>query len=264
MNIFSISILFMSLTINSMSYTLLTPKHNFYVSLTPMHNYRWNIRNLRLLKCHNDNNKHDADIKINKFLSKCRHWLRHDFSEIVSNVNPLKLKNSISFTSEGMLLGMNSLMKNLNVGKKGYRGEELIAIQFILVLFQIFGLPSFLKLLFVTASFFLYISGLYLFLSSLWDTRSCLSIFLTPGLNHNLIMTGPYAIIRHPMYLGISLMSLSSSVLSKDVYKLITTLILIVIFYKSASQEEFALREKYLSDYENYAQDKYKIIPLIN
>ena len=259
---FPISVLFMSMTIHSMAYMLLP--NNYYV-ITAKYNYRLNIRNLILLKSKSESNKYDTEVKINKFLGNCRNKLRNDFSELVSNMNFLKLKESINSTSVGMLTAMNSLIKNLNDGKKGGEELNLVAMQFILISFQIFGIPSIFQFLVETASVFLYISGLYLFLSSLWEIRNYLSIFLTPGLNHNLVLTGgPYSIVRHPMYFGISLMSLSSSVLSKNVYKLVASLILIVVFCKSATQEENALKEKYLSEYENYAHDKYKIIPLLD
>jgi protein-S-isoprenylcysteine O-methyltransferase Ste14 len=191
------------------------------------------------------------------FLNKCKHWFRElpPFS--------FQLKNEINNISEGAKVGMNTLQTSLKNGDKGKRGEEFVAIQFILAIFLLFGVPSFIKFLIVFSSFFSYVTGFLIFLSSVWTARNYLSVFVTPNTNHKLLDTGPYAFLRHPMYFGLTLMNIGSSVLSRDVYKLIISLTLLIVFDNCATQEETILRRIYPSDYSNYAEDKYKIIPLL-
>ena len=75
------------------------------------------------------------------------------------------------------------------------------------------------------------------------------------------ISTGPYALVRHPMYLGTSIMWLATPIALGSYWALPVFLILpIVLVYRIMNEEEVLLRE--LPGYREYTQMvKYRLIP---
>jgi protein-S-isoprenylcysteine O-methyltransferase Ste14 len=75
------------------------------------------------------------------------------------------------------------------------------------------------------------------------------------------ISTGPYALVRHPMYLGTSIMWLATPIALGSYWALPVFLILpIVLVYRIMNEEEVLLRE--LPGYREYTQKvKYRLIP---
>jgi protein-S-isoprenylcysteine O-methyltransferase Ste14 len=79
--------------------------------------------------------------------------------------------------------------------------------------------------------------------------------------DQNVISTGPYALVRHPMYLGTSIMWLATPVALGSYWALPIFLILpIVLVYRIMNEEEVLLRE--LPGYRKYTQKvRYRLIP---
>ena len=75
------------------------------------------------------------------------------------------------------------------------------------------------------------------------------------------ISTGPYTLVRHPMYLGTSIMWLATPIALGSYWALPVFLILpIVLVYRIMNEEEVHLRE--LPGYREYTQKvKYRLIP---
>jgi protein-S-isoprenylcysteine O-methyltransferase Ste14 len=75
------------------------------------------------------------------------------------------------------------------------------------------------------------------------------------------ISTGPYALVRHPMYLGTSIMWLATPIALGSYWALPVFLILpIVLVYRIMNEEEVLLRD--LPGYREYTQMvKYRLIP---
>lgn len=214
------------------------------------------------------------------FMSDCKLWFR-DFPGIVisfvkkeENINTL-----VDHVKKGFSAGFKSLMSSFQEGERGYRGEDLVFFEFIVGSLVLFGIPNIIKSAITILSVFLYFLGASILLSSTWQMRNHLSLFLIPpsterrldydnaslttmhdeSVYNGIIRSGPYAFIRHPMYYGISLMCLGSSLISHNVYKLLSSIILIFVFDKSASQEEIHLRRLYPDAYSDYAKNKYKL-----
>lgn len=79
--------------------------------------------------------------------------------------------------------------------------------------------------------------------------------------DQKVISTGPYALVRHPMYLGTSIMWLATPIALGSYWALPVFLILpLVLVYRIRNEEEVLLRE--LPGYREYTQKvRYRLIP---
>lgn len=77
------------------------------------------------------------------------------------------------------------------------------------------------------------------------------------------ISTGPYAIVRHPMYSGTILMFLSTPIALGSFWALIPSLLIpILIVYRILNEEKILLKE--LSGYKEYCRKThYRLLPFI-
>ena len=81
-----------------------------------------------------------------------------------------------------------------------------------------------------------------------------------PRADGQLVQTGSYALVRHPLYSGVTLAALAYAVGQFSLSHLAGALLLLVFFDRKASREETWLREKYLN-YGDYQQRVKKLIP---
>ena len=81
--------------------------------------------------------------------------------------------------------------------------------------------------------------------------------------NQKVISTGPYAIVRHPMYFGVLIMFLFSPVALGSFWALITMLpVAFLIILRIRGEERLLSKE--LSGYEAYRQEvRYRLIPMV-
>jgi protein-S-isoprenylcysteine O-methyltransferase Ste14 len=78
---------------------------------------------------------------------------------------------------------------------------------------------------------------------------------------HHLIRTGPYAVVRHPMYSAIIVLVLATPVALGSRYGLVPAAILIALLVLRTCLEDRTLHEE-LPGYPDYAQEiKYRLIP---
>jgi protein-S-isoprenylcysteine O-methyltransferase Ste14 len=77
-----------------------------------------------------------------------------------------------------------------------------------------------------------------LHLGKLW------SAFVTRKADHHIIETGPYGIVRHPIYTGIILAALASAVLKGTLYAIAGALLVTIGFWIKARLEEHFLRQQ--------------------
>ena len=77
-----------------------------------------------------------------------------------------------------------------------------------------------------------------LHLGKLW------SAFITRKDDHHIIKTGPYRIVRHPIYTGLILAAAALAILKGNLYSLAGTLLIIIGFWIKARLEEHFLSQQ--------------------
>jgi protein-S-isoprenylcysteine O-methyltransferase Ste14 len=77
-----------------------------------------------------------------------------------------------------------------------------------------------------------------------------------------LVTSGPYRFVRHPIYSGL-ILALIGTALATSLYGLILVVIATAYFYWSATVEERNLTQTFPSDYPEYESHTKKLIPFI-
>jgi len=96
-----------------------------------------------------------------------------------------------------------------------------------------------------------------LYLGSNWDA------FISLRLRHKLVQTGPYAIVRHPIYSGFMIALVGSFVNFGHLRSLIAgTMVSLAWIYKAGLEETF-MRNHFGMEYDQYCQDVKRLIPKI-
>jgi protein-S-isoprenylcysteine O-methyltransferase Ste14 len=85
---------------------------------------------------------------------------------------------------------------------------------------------------------------------------------MSEKLEPELVTSGPYRLIRHPIYTGILLAMLGTS-LAADVYWLVPFVVTAGYFVHSAHVEERSLEASFPADYANYRKRTKMLIPFL-
>lgn len=103
----------------------------------------------------------------------------------------------------------------------------------------------------------------YLFILLVFNENSYASTVIQVEQDQQVITTGPYTYVRHPMYLGMLLMSLFSPLALGSYWAIIPSLLIIPSLVLRIKNEEEVLRKK-LAGYNDYClKTRYRLIPLI-
>ena len=154
--------------------------------------------------------------------------------------------------------------------RKNSRGEYLVLLQGGLltgfVIFPVYQLPGLkiqstqlLVLTWIVASI-LGLSGLIFIIKALIDLGKNLTPLPYPRENGELVQTGIYGIVRHPLYSGLILATLGWTLFQMSLSHLIASALLIILFEIKANREEAWLTKKYPA-YSEYRQRVKKLIP---
>jgi len=81
--------------------------------------------------------------------------------------------------------------------------------------------------------------------------------------DHQLICTGPYAWVRHPIYSGVLLAFIGTAVVRGDWCGVLAVLIVLVTFWRKLRLEERWMIETFGDDYRRYRQRTAALIPLL-
>lgn len=140
-----------------------------------------------------------------------------------------------------------------------------VTIQFLLFVafyFDIsimnFFVPNWIQVLTLILAIF----GVVIVLLAILQLNKNLSPFPSPKSGSQLIKTGLYKFIRHPIYTGIILTFLGFSIYSESIYRLIITAILYFLFLLKSGYEEKLLQKKF-SEYEEYRSKTGRFFPKI-
>jgi len=154
--------------------------------------------------------------------------------------------------------------------RSGERGEYLVLLQGALligfVLVPVYrpsewdiGSPALLYLRWgITAV--LGLAASILIIKGLLDLGRNLTPLPYPREDGQLVRSGIYGIVRHPLYSGLILAAFSWVVFQVSLSHLVAAIILFIFFDLKAKREEVWLSEKY-SEYSDYQQQVKKLIP---
>lgn len=109
----------------------------------------------------------------------------------------------------------------------------------------------------------IFVFGGYIFIFFVFRENTYTSTVIKVENKQNVITTGPYAIVRHPMYSGMLLMSLFMPLALGSYFSLIPALFIIpTILFRIKTEEKLLLKN--LSGYKDYClKTHYRLIPLI-
>jgi protein-S-isoprenylcysteine O-methyltransferase Ste14 len=154
------------------------------------------------------------------------------------------------------------------VNSKSSRGELYVLVQAILLIALFFG-PKDLLGLSTKVNQGLWLAGQILFylgiVIAIWA-----AILLGPNLtplpkpkpSGQLIQTGLYKLVRHPIYFGVILVSFGWAGIEQTIYTLVLAFILLIFFDLKSRQEERWLTQKF-SEYAEYKMTTKKLIPFV-
>jgi len=154
------------------------------------------------------------------------------------------------------------------MNSKSSRGELYVLVQAILLIAlffgpkDVFGLPDKLNQTLWWIGQILFYSGIVI---AIWA-----AILLGPNLtplpkpkpSGQLIQTGLYKLVRHPIYLGVILVSFGWAGIEQTIYTLVLAFILLIFFDLKSRQEERWLTQKF-SEYAEYKMTTKKLIPFV-
>jgi protein-S-isoprenylcysteine O-methyltransferase Ste14 len=80
---------------------------------------------------------------------------------------------------------------------------------------------------------------------------------------HQLVRTGPYAWVRHPIYSGILLMMIGTAVVVGQVRGVLATLVLWSAFWVKSRMEESFMLKTFGQDYTDYSRSTGALVPRI-
>ncbi|SDS44960.1 Protein-S-isoprenylcysteine O-methyltransferase Ste14 [Gillisia sp. Hel1_33_143] len=130
-------------------------------------------------------------------------------------------------------------------------GVYLIEIDLITI-----SMPEWFKLGVLTFS----VLGIIIIVLSFYQLGSNLSPFPSPVKNADLITTGIFKYLRHPIYTGILLILFSVAIYNTSEYKLIISILLLILFQFKSKYEESRLIANF-ENYKDYMKDTGKFIP---
>lgn len=133
----------------------------------------------------------------------------------------------------------------------------LFMIYFLDLQFLNFSIPYWLEV--VTGMFT--ILGVLIILISILQLNTNISPFPSPRSKTILITGGMFKYMRHPIYSGIIISSISYSIYSGSIYKLIVAVVLCVLFYFKSMYEERKLSQQFLN-YEHYKKVTGRFFPI--
>ncbi len=154
---------------------------------------------------------------------------------------------------------------------KNSRGEWYVVLQMVLFALIAVGPESWtvkldlsapLRVTLMIVGFLLGAVGLLLALAGLFGLGNNLSILPHPKDDATLVQSGPYRLVRHPIYGGLIIGAVGWALLNTSVITLVYALTLLVFFDIKARREERWLMRKF-PDYAAYRARVHKLIPFL-
>lgn len=84
---------------------------------------------------------------------------------------------------------------------------------------------------------------------------------ITAKVDHQLIRTGPYRFVRHPIYTGMLGMFLGTAIVSGELFGLLAVITIAVAYWRKIRLEEEHLRRLFGAEYDDYRKHSWALIP---
>lgn len=81
--------------------------------------------------------------------------------------------------------------------------------------------------------------------------------------DHELIRSGPYRLVRHPIYTAMIGMYLGTAVVSGELHGLLAVVICAIAYWRKTRMEERGLREVFGQAYDDYRRASWALIPFV-
>jgi protein-S-isoprenylcysteine O-methyltransferase Ste14 len=81
--------------------------------------------------------------------------------------------------------------------------------------------------------------------------------------DHELIRTGPYALVRHPIYTGIMFAVLGTAIFDGEIRSIILIVATFSLLIHKMRMEEQFMTEQFGSGYTNYRQNTKALVPFV-
>jgi len=144
--------------------------------------------------------------------------------------------------------------------------QLVLAFSLLLLLIPVTGLTA----RFLPQTAFLVIAGLLIqiggMLLAVWARRHLgrnWSGEVRIAVDHQLIRTGPYRSLRHPIYTAMLGMFLGSALITGQIHSLVALAILTAAYWRKSRREEEILRENFGVEYDAYCNDTWALVPLL-
>jgi protein-S-isoprenylcysteine O-methyltransferase Ste14 len=145
---------------------------------------------------------------------------------------------------------------------RGQRGEWYVVVQLALMALVFFG-PASLTRVFVTGGVVLMLAGGALLFASLLRLGAGLTPLPYPRPGATLVVTGPYRLVRHPMYAGGIVLGFGWALFNRGWLTLVFATVILVFFDIKSAREERWLVARF-PDYAAYQRRVRKLIPFIH
>lgn len=83
------------------------------------------------------------------------------------------------------------------------------------------------------------------------------------GEGHELVRTGPYRMLRHPIYTAMLGMFVGTAIASSQYHALVGVTILVLAYLRKTRLEEKIMRETFGAEWDSYQQNTWRLVPLL-
>lgn len=166
------------------------------------------------------------------------------------------------------IAGLNSApTKNSESRVSTWFHQFLLAAAFLLAVLPIPGLTGWFlpsSLHFVVATGAIVQAGFMLL--AVWARRHLgrnWSAEVRIAVDHQLVRTGPYRFLRHPIYTAMLGMLLGTAIASSQYHALLGLALLVVAYMRKTRLEDQILHQTFGTDFESYRRDTWALVPLV-
>jgi protein-S-isoprenylcysteine O-methyltransferase Ste14 len=79
--------------------------------------------------------------------------------------------------------------------------------------------------------------------------------------DHELVRTGPYRILRHPIYSAVLGMCVGTALVDQHVHALVGVALVMIAYWRKIRMEEAKLREGFGAQYDDYRRATWRLVP---